>query len=271
MSNRWDTFGKIHALQAHLRRLDEDGVRALIAAYDQLCWVVEGDGTSPQTIFDVEIRIESTQSAFNNLKLALGITTPIMLRREFWVRCQTLGIDYRWDQVNKDDASPPPVLLKRLFGIGGPAVECARLMKQDNLVSFSVEEREVVEREVPPGTSLGALGVLGTWCYYLGSRRALVVTVKETGEETDVGDWWSWLHAAPWFDGTLEVKLHDWSFMLPEKKYSDVNFHGMGATVARVLNALGVEDLPAVELRPDVRRDLTARAEAKPRPKGPYR
>ena len=263
-----DAFARMHELRKRLARLDDDDLRVLITAYDELARSVEFDGGAG--LFDSEVDVERVRRAYEALRSILGIKGP-MARREFWSRCESLGLHLPW-RTGSENASPPPSLLKRLIEIAGsPADDCARLMREDGLVSFEVVERERVEREVPAGTYLGFLGTTNTWCYYLGSRRALVVTVKETGEETDVGDWWSWLHAAPWFDGTLEVKVHNWSFSLPERKYSGVNFHEMEATTARVLNALGLEDLPAVELRPDVLRDLKARAKEKPRQEGPYR
>jgi hypothetical protein len=147
-------------------------------------------------------------------------------------------------------------------------------MKADGIITFEVVEHERVEREVPPGTCLNGLGRTDLWAYYVGSRRSLSATVADEFGATDSGvvaDWWLWLHAAPWFDGTLEVKHHDWTFSLPEKKYAEVNFHAMSPTVARVLQIFGLEDLPRPEIAPEVLEELEGRALAKPRPNGPYR
>lgn len=201
-----DDFEQIGKIKKALANLDEDDVRVLVTAVQELGFAIE----SEEGVFDNEN--DGVEDAKRAHKVLSDLLYPDVrdletIRHEFWMQALDAGFlheDGDWSieksRSNYQDASPPATMLKRLLQMRHwrLTAKCAALIREDALYTWEVVELARHD------------GVHGEpRRYYIGRHEALrlVPVNPEDVDPSDVADWWSVVEAKPVWRGNAEEEV----------------------------------------------------------------
>jgi len=182
MSRMFSTQREAEKLGKRLAALGVVELRQLLDAYSTIVGLLEKFDGFRHNVLIEEADLSDAEKflgAFAVFRKIIGATDdPQARRRDFWVRAGALGL-IRDHDLNIEDASPPPGVLRRIMELGNnaAAIECAWLIRHDGLLRYEVRELTSEEERLEWATP--------QWLFLRLSQRALFVG------DTEIAVWWA--------------------------------------------------------------------------------